>query len=178
VKSIAMGGRPNRAPIQGVGGVKGAQSVTYDYIYAYAQRAQTLASATPAQLKILSKLTTLPMDRSTFAGVNLRDQILRGNLEDGLPAQFVYEAADCRLFYTREMVKDVTALWEAAANAAWGDGECVAGGFSKKIGAKTRGQALTKTERRAEERDLVLERRHESAKSTLWMENHRLKVIM
>jgi hypothetical protein len=52
---------------------------------------------------------------------------LRGHLEDGIPAQFVYEAADCRLYYEPNMITNVTAIWKKAADAAWGTGMCAAG---------------------------------------------------
>ena len=48
-------------------------------------------------------------------------------MEDGVPAQFVYEAADCRLFYEPSMIINVTAIWKKAADAAWGTAKCVAG---------------------------------------------------
>jgi hypothetical protein len=32
VKSIAMGGRPNASPIQGIGGTKGANNYPFGYI--------------------------------------------------------------------------------------------------------------------------------------------------
>ena len=38
VKSIAMGGRPKVGPIQGIGGVKGAQSYGFTSIYGYFQK--------------------------------------------------------------------------------------------------------------------------------------------
>jgi hypothetical protein len=114
VKSIAIGGRPNTGPIQGIGGVKGANNAGYDYLEYLAQYAYD--SGTPAQKQwsnwtSLTDLTLLPVNRSTDTSINLRDNILRANLEEGLPAQFVYEKADCRLFYEPSMVSDVGALW-------------------------------------------------------------------
>jgi hypothetical protein len=65
----------------------------------------------------------------------LRDNILPGNLNDGLPAQFVVEEADCRLYYTLDMINDVTALWKGAAAAAFNGAPCVAGaGITKRDG--------------------------------------------
>jgi len=52
---------------------------------------------------------------------------LRDHLEDGIPAQFIYEAADCRLYYEPSMITNVTAIWKKVADAAWGTGKCVAG---------------------------------------------------
>ena len=125
VKSIAMGGRPKAGPIQGVGGVKGAESYGFQNIYTDAQN--VLFQSTTEQRAFLNTLSGLPILRSTAASVNLRDNILPQNLQDGLPAQFVIEEADCRLYYTLDMVNDVTALWKAAAAAAFNSAPCVAG---------------------------------------------------
>jgi hypothetical protein len=75
----------------------------------------------------LTELTELPMARATHTGVNLRDSIPRKNLENGIPAQFVYEPADCRIYYEPSMIVDVSKLWEAAADVAWGSKKCVQG---------------------------------------------------
>lgn len=60
-------------------------------------------------------------------GVNVRDALLY-NDTSGIATQFIYEEADCRLFYTPEMTVDATAIWKAAADAQWGDNsKCVSG---------------------------------------------------
>lgn len=156
VKSIALGGRPVPGPIQGIGGVKGANNFAFDYIQWLASLA--LDTATPEQRQganftALTELSLLPVNRSIDTSINVRDNILRDHLADGLPAQFVYEAADCRLYYEPAMVVDVTAIWEAAADAAWGDKPCVSGQLelkkrtiSEKASVKsTRGSKLMKT---------------------------------
>jgi hypothetical protein len=120
VKSIAMGGRPSTNPTQGVGGVKGSLSINWNYIYGNSR--SVYSQATPELHAILANLTALPMQRSTRSGVNLRDSILRPNVHDGLPTQFVYEAADCRLFWTPPMVIDVRAVWMAVPDATWPTG--------------------------------------------------------
>ncbi|RDL38990.1 ClpP [Venustampulla echinocandica] len=128
VKSIAMGGLPNRRPIQAIGGTKGTNNYPFSYILALADIA--LETATPqerAKWTSVAALNSLPLNRSTDTSINVRDNILKDNLKDGTPAQFLYEEADCRLFYEPEMLKDVGAIWKKAAAAAWGDAKCVAG---------------------------------------------------
>ncbi|KAH8659352.1 hypothetical protein BGZ60DRAFT_566904 [Tricladium varicosporioides] len=132
VKSVAFGGRPSNTPIQGIGGVKGAQSYGMELIYGDAQRAlQIQKNMSQAPAPELLALSDLPLNRSIVAGVNLRDNILPVNLGDGVPAQFVVENSDCRLFWTPQMINDVRAVWNAAAKAAWNNAPCVAGGFPK-----------------------------------------------
>jgi hypothetical protein len=71
------------------------------------------------------------MDRSASSvppTFNLRNNIRFGDKSD-TPLQFVYEAADCRLWYTKDMLTDITAVWQKVADVAWGGmkGLCVAG---------------------------------------------------
>lgn len=41
--------------------------------------------------------------------------------ESVTPLEFTYEAADCRLFYTGDMIRDVTNVWKKTVDAHWGD---------------------------------------------------------
>jgi hypothetical protein len=130
VQSIAMGGRPQPGPIQGVGGVKGAQTLSYGSINSYVGLAQEIGTGTPEQKAALARYSMLPIQRSTSSAVNSRDAILPDNVNDGTPAQFVAEEADCRLYWTEGMVKDVTEVWKAAANAAFNGATCNYGGIT------------------------------------------------
>lgn len=145
VRSIAFGGRPTKAPIQGIGGTKGANSYDFASIYSVAQLAQKTGTPTQvAMWKSLSALTDLPISRSIDSAVNIKDIILRENLEDGIPAQFLYEEANCRLFYEPSMIMDVQNLWNKAASAAWGDANCVSGHLNTKV--KMSNQRLKKAD--------------------------------
>lgn len=127
VKSIAMGGRPTKEGlIQGVGGVKGSQSYGFADVYLQARTALRYTNDSEIQ-DTLRNYTTYVIDRSTAASLNVKDQILHGNLEDGIPAQFVVEESDCRLWWTAPMVGDITELWKAAATAAFKGGKCAYG---------------------------------------------------
>lgn len=46
-------------------------------------------------------------------GINLRDNLRRDDPSQ-TPLEFIYEAADCRMFYTTAMIHDVTLVWKAA----------------------------------------------------------------
>ncbi|CAD6453756.1 e8157b09-e894-4fb8-b380-ee9cd711d897 [Sclerotinia trifoliorum] len=182
VKSIAFGGRPNSDPIQGVGGIKGAQVSEFSDIYSYAQRAISSPNATPEDIAILNRLTTYPIDRSTDSVINLRDAILPGNEDDGVPAQYVYEEADCRLYWTAPMITDVEKVWEAAATAAWGGGDCVAGsGLSYR---KRNVQSLSSSikdkrpvaNQKMERNTLVMKREENVEKDAFWRARHGQKV--
>ncbi|KAK8071695.1 hypothetical protein PG996_005043 [Apiospora saccharicola] len=122
VPFIAMGGRPSvQDKIQGVGGVKGSQSYSFSNVWNYAQLARK-HTEDAALARELDRFTTYPFARSSAAGVNVKDEILREHWDDGTPAQFVAEYADCRLFWKADMHKDITNLWTAAADAAFKGG--------------------------------------------------------
>jgi hypothetical protein len=129
VKSIAMGGRPKKGPMQGVGGVKGSQILNFINIYTYTNFVSNLTQDEAIKAEF-NRFTSLPMQRSTGSAVNVRDQILRDNVNDGVPAQFIAEEADCRLYWTAPMIADVTAIWNAAANSAFNGAKCAHGGIA------------------------------------------------
>lgn len=132
VRSVAMGGRPQEGPIQGVGGVKGAQVLDWASVLDYNQLALELGgdSTTDEQKAALSRYNDLAVNRSTAGAINGRDQILRDNVDDGIPAQFIAEEADCRLYWTLPMVTDITAVWKAVADSAWNGAACAYGELS------------------------------------------------
>lgn len=152
IKTIALGGRPNKDPIQAIGGTKGTNNYPFGYIQELA--AVTLGSGTEAQIANWTSVTAyniLPMNRSTDNSINVRDNILKDNLIDGTPAQFLYEAADCRLFYEPAMLSDPKAIWKKAAAASWGGVKCVAGSLPQKretlVERKRKSEAMRKRAR-------------------------------
>ncbi|KAK4161565.1 hypothetical protein QBC43DRAFT_357679 [Cladorrhinum sp. PSN259] len=175
VKSIAMGGRPNPGLIQGVGGVKGAQVLQFSNVYSYAQRYLPSAQ-NDAQRAELSRFSSLPMNRSTSAALNVRDQILPQNLKDGVPAQFINEKADCRLYWTEEMIKDVREVWNAAARAAFNGAGCAAGGIEKtaESGQKKAQRPQSKPGVRISE---TVEKVKAPIDDELWLAHHELRAI-
>lgn len=127
VKSIAMGGRPEvRGKIQGVGGVKGSQMYSFGSVYGFTQMAKR-ATNDSGLIAQLDRFTPYIMSRASATGVNVKDQILRQDWNDGTPAQFVAEYSDCRLYWRADMHRDITNLWKAAATAAFKGGECAYG---------------------------------------------------
>jgi hypothetical protein len=127
VKTIAMGGRSNKNPIQAIGGVKGVNNYAFGYIQNIAQTAVRYDRSLNSSILKRDYYNDVPFARAYSAGVNNRDG-LRRNDTSGVALQFVYEEADCRLYYTPEMTVDITAVWKSAADAQWGNGKCVSGG--------------------------------------------------
>ncbi|KAF5847731.1 hypothetical protein GGP41_008997 [Bipolaris sorokiniana] len=127
VTTIAMGGRSNKNPIQAIGGTKGVNNYQFGFIQQTAQYAITFDPSLNSSILREDYYRDIVYSRSAGSGVNSRDG-LRVNDTSGVALQFIYEEADCRLYYTPEMTVDITAVWRAAADTKWGDKKCVAGG--------------------------------------------------
>ena len=139
VRSIAFGGRPQYGPMQALGGVKGAQHLPLHLLHQYISTAYELAVnaskagspiLTPEQLSRFENIA--PPDPKNFSlrfnmrgisGVNFRNAYREG--DDITPLQFLYEAADCRLFFTAENYIQPATSWLAAAKAMLMNGSCV-----------------------------------------------------
>jgi hypothetical protein len=135
VRTITFGGRPTNEPMQGVGGVKGGQSLGVDYINGYIQQANTLIRnsantssplLTQAEWKKFNESSPSLADTFAWSGnLNLRNEYDPD--DDETPLQFVYEAAECRLFYTLDNYLQQETVWQAAATAMFGTFGCVNG---------------------------------------------------
>ena len=139
VRSIAFGGRPQYGPMQALGGVKGGQYLSLPLLHRYISSAYDLAVnasqagspiLTPEQLARFEEIAppdpknfSLRINRIGNGGVNFRNAYREG--DDVTPLQFIYEAADCRIFYTAENYIDPATSWLAAANAMLNNGSCV-----------------------------------------------------
>ena len=120
VRTVVVGGRPVTGPMQAPAGSRGAQLYSVGDLDADIEVASRINATAgdilpPRQLDVfVSQLT-----------INLRDQIRQG---EDIPLQFLYEAADCRIFYTLQTVYNFTNLWKYATEAAGTRPElCVAG---------------------------------------------------
>jgi hypothetical protein len=47
--------------------------------------------------------------------------------DETTPSQFMYEAANCHIFYTTETLYQHSTTWALAANVTWGSAQCVGG---------------------------------------------------
>ncbi|KAL4967677.1 peptidase S41 family protein [Aspergillus stella-maris] len=102
VRTVVVGGRPDLSAMQAA-------------IYSASQLDQDILLVQ----QIDNSTTGLFPDRTndfvtSIFRVNLRDQI-----RDGLPLQFHYEPADCRIFYTPWTWYNYTNLWKYAGDAVW-----------------------------------------------------------
>ena len=120
VKTVVVGGLPHSGPMQAAAGTRGYQdydSLEIDYdILAVEELNKTTKASLPDR--------TVDMLITSFR-INIRDQI-REN--DNTPLQFLYDAADCRIFYTADSWNNYTTLWTYASNAVFTNNAlCVSG---------------------------------------------------
>ncbi|KIW23025.1 uncharacterized protein PV07_11257 [Cladophialophora immunda] len=124
VQFIAVGGRPQTGPMQAVGGVKGSQVFEFDamvpnWVDLFNSPNNTFLGL--ANGTIWENFTYEPVLREmgySGGGVNGRNHFRIGD-QTNTPLQFVYEAADCRVWWTREMLYDPTFLWSRVATIAF-----------------------------------------------------------
>ncbi len=113
VKAVTVGGLPSPGPMQIASGTRGVQIYLAENIDDDISVAETFNATTNDLLPDREVDTWIE-----FLSVNLRDQIRREDSEtNGTPVQFLYDAADCRIFYTADTWSDYSQLWRYAVRA-------------------------------------------------------------
>lgn len=126
VRSLALGGRPAKAPMQAVGGVKGAQVVKFQKFQDLLKEAlerRPWGGKRPDNLPKIAKVPLLP----SLGAISFNFRNAYADADSLVPLQFVYEAAQCRRFYTYKMTRKPVEVWKVAANVAFRGGRCVEG---------------------------------------------------
>lgn len=148
VRTIVVGGRPLFTPMQAIGGTKGSQMTRAADIRTWfgaildADKGNvTIKSEELAALVPSPDLPPLEPVSLVGSGVNFRNAYVDGyelteDKGDDYPTQFIYEAANCRMFYTAEHLRDVDALWRDVRGVAWNNGSCAPGSTVKRDGGK------------------------------------------
>ncbi|KAK7744698.1 hypothetical protein SLS62_010117 [Diatrype stigma] len=129
VRTVTAGGRPRPGPIQAIAGVEGAQVFYFSDLAQAAAAVQVLGPAAaadppadPRQLGLLADgyAVRRAMDPASGGGsVNGKNAF--GKADARTPFQFLYEPANCRFFYTADMLDRPEAAWRRAVDAAWTD---------------------------------------------------------
>ena len=123
VPTIAVGGQPIDGPMQAPAGTRGAEDYGFGNggeLDADVELAEEINSTVADYLPSSSEDVYL-----TAASLNLRDQIRE---DSNTPVQFLYEAANCRIFYRPDTWYNYTNLWKYASSAAFGNSSlCVPG---------------------------------------------------
>lgn len=120
VTTIAVGGRPQRGPMQAVGGTRGTNDYTWSFIYSLVQSTSILGDAVQRKAWNSTELgtySTYPLTRAvSYAAVNFRDGLVQGDSSQ-TPLQFQFQAADCRIWL--DQYTSVEDLWSRVAETKW-----------------------------------------------------------
>ena len=128
--------------MQAIGGTKGSQAYYYNNLVQQSgAMVSLLADYVPESLvsslnDTVPGLNPLPLGYPSalaLNSLNLRDNIPEGDTE-GIPLQFIFEPANCRIFYTPDSVIKPIALWEQVVGIAWGGAKCAWGGMDTVVG--------------------------------------------
>ncbi|KAK7219923.1 hypothetical protein V2G26_007926 [Clonostachys chloroleuca] len=148
VRTVAVGGIPEYGPMQGVASTRGSMMREWNYFgdaITYIRSVletidESDKEATYSKIGISSSdVDNLPKALAdspwTVDGaINMFDTLQAGNQDT--PRQFLYEASACRIFYTGEMIRDVSKLWQAAGTIAGGDNSTCVSGSQNAVGSK------------------------------------------
>ena len=137
VRTVVVGGRPETGPMQAPAGTRGALSYDSVSLDIDIGNAELINATTTGYLPDRAEDQAIWISAASF---NMRDQIRQG---ENIPLQFVYEAANCRIFYTLDTIYNYANLWQYAANATWSDSSlCVQGsiGFATTNGTNSNTQ--------------------------------------
>lgn len=126
VKTIVGGGRPTKGPMQVVGGVKARHKLSIGYLMYLIGIFRDKAPQTVQEKANATKLKTIFESGEYLArrtngifSVNLANAIGKDD-KTMTPLQFVYEAADCRVWWRPEHFFNVRTLWTLVAGTAFG----------------------------------------------------------
>jgi hypothetical protein len=138
VKSVAVGGRPKAAPMQAIGGSKGGEVVP---LFTFPGAASQLINTTDiigasslhgTVVETLSKVSQVMVRAGdSFSRLQTQDQIRKGDNSE-TPLQYIYEAADCKIWLTSKMLLDPNEAWKAAWTAFSDKSICVSGSTGDK----------------------------------------------
>ncbi|KAE8131478.1 hypothetical protein BDV38DRAFT_275888 [Aspergillus pseudotamarii] len=113
VQTVVIGGQPSYGPMQAPSGTRGAAVYKAENMRRDIELARDIDKSRHVDFPNLT-----PAFLITTATVNLRDQI-RHTDTSATPLQYLYEAADCRIFLVPETWYNYANLWKYAADAIW-----------------------------------------------------------
>ncbi|KAK0653177.1 hypothetical protein B0T16DRAFT_427366 [Cercophora newfieldiana] len=134
VRMAAAGRRALEAPMQGVGQVKGGAVITFPVSPPVLPDEYTadLGQVGLPEGKVLFTERDLPRNIGSLA-VNEANMVPIDGIGD-IPLQFTYEAANCKIFFTWDMLRAIENLWHTVANVTWNGAKCEKGSITEEDG--------------------------------------------
>ncbi|KAJ9602375.1 hypothetical protein H2200_013230 [Cladophialophora chaetospira] len=120
VMSIVVGGRPQTGPMQTIGGVRGSRLFNSDVLsyFVGGYKNQTKAHPESADPHFDDWSDEALIRLGEGLRINGYNAFRMGDPYN-TPLHFAYEAADCRIWYTPEMIADNRVLWNRVAELAF-----------------------------------------------------------
>lgn len=125
--------------MQAIGGTKGTQVLPFTELVTSTEfiTDDAISQYIPGSLinsvnDTLPGLVPLPLGDPTDLKsyqLNLKDNIPQGDTA-GIPLQFVFEPANCKIFFTLDTVFEPMNLWRQVHDIAWNGGKCAWGGMN------------------------------------------------
>lgn len=116
--SIAIGGRAQNGPMQTVGGVKGSRLFNGDFMKSWPETYSFEAAKDKSLVDPIFDSWSPAAAQRFQISVNGMNAYRFGD-ETDTPLHFIYEASDCRIWFTPEMIEDWTVLWNRVADIAF-----------------------------------------------------------
>lgn len=125
IKTTVIGGRPQTGIMQSIAGVEGAQVFAFNDITSDAKAIMALTPKEKREEIMNSQLGEVAkgyaIKRSTTpksaGAVNAKNAFSMSDART--PLQFLWEPANCRIFYTHEMLSKPEVAWKRAVDATW-----------------------------------------------------------
>ncbi|KAK3323334.1 peptidase S41 family protein [Cercophora scortea] len=124
IKTTVIGGRPQTGPMQSVAGVEGAQVFYFEEMMAAASAVMTLdpsSNVTGSDLALMGEGYALSRAANPLRPGAVNGKNAFSRMDATTPLQFLYQPANCRIFYTREMIYGPTEVWKRTVDATWTD---------------------------------------------------------
>jgi hypothetical protein len=127
VATVSVGGRPQLGVMQSIGGVEGAQVFPLAEI---SNAASAVLALAPADRQSEVQGSDLALIADGYALTRASTPANPGSIngknafsmsDSKTPLQFLYQPANCRFFYTVDMIYGPTEVWKRAADAQWND---------------------------------------------------------
>ena len=128
VRTVVAGGRPELGSMQVPSGSRGADA------YASFDLDDDIDYAKSMNSSVTTALPNRDVELDiSYAGFNIKDFVREG---ENVPLQFLYEAADCRIFYTARTIYNYLNLWNYVVDAIWRNPSLCVEGSTNKISAR------------------------------------------
>ena len=125
VKTVTVGGRPQTGAMQSIAGVEGAQVFPLNEISEAAAAVITLAPKDKvedlknSEVGVIAEGYALKRaaNPANAGAVNGKNAFMTNDAS--IPLQFLYQSANCRFFYTVDMLTSPVEAWKRAVDGTW-----------------------------------------------------------